>query len=224
MKELAEGVTLIAHGTANELQAVVDARWPLGPFMYEWARQRVTRSPLEGMPYQYCALYGLAQQFDGGHLLEIGVGLGFSAAMFAQGAPNGSVVSVDICAEFVERARASLADFPNATVRLGDSRSEETWADLPGPFDLLFVDGDHGPEMVKDLTWYNKLRVGGLMLVHDFDLVSPEHFPPVVLGVKAFMQSIGRTQPDVALIEAWGNKGPRGMVGFYRREGEEFHV
>jgi len=74
--------------------------------------------------------------------------------------------------------------------------------------------------MVRDLAWFNALRPGGLLLVHDFNYQSAQHLPDVVWGVMAFLRAIGRAQPDVLLMECWGNKGPRGLVGVVRREGE----
>jgi len=212
-------LTFIAHGTATELQARVDARWPLGPMVYHWVRQHVPRSPLEMQPYQACALYGLAQAYDGGHIVEIGCGLGFSAGMLAWGAPNAVITSVDIDPEHVQTARASLAAYPHVTVMQGDSH-DAALRDGLGPLDMVFVDGDHGPEMVRDLAWFNVLRPGGLLLVHDFNYQSAQHFPDVVWGVMGFLRTIGRAQPDVLLMECWGNKGPRGLVGVVRREGE----
>lgn len=56
--------------------------------------------------------------------------------------------------------------------------SHELGGVVDGPFDLLFLDGDHSYEAIhRDFTdWTPKLRPGGLLLMHD--VVHPVHEGP----------------------------------------------
>jgi predicted O-methyltransferase YrrM len=55
--------------------------------------------------------------------------------------------------------------------------------DVPREFDLIFIDGDHSPEAIKqDLDlWAHRVRIGGILSGHDYDLGM---FPGVVAEVK----------------------------------------
>ena len=84
--------------------------------------------------------------------------------------------------------------------------------------DMVFVDGDHD-HVVDDLPWFNLLRVGGLMLHHDYTPPTSATRPcrPVWNALNAFADVTGH-EPDVLLI------GPddEGMAGWYRRAGEVY--
>jgi len=47
---------------------------------------------------------------------------------------------------------------------------------VPNNIDLVFIDGDHSYEHVKQdiLTWKRKVRVGGLLTGHDYSLAFPD--------------------------------------------------
>ena len=80
---------------------------------------------------------------------------------------------------------------------------------------MIFVDGDHN-RIARDLPWFNRLQVGGLLLCHDY---SPEWewipSPVVYAELNGMADRLGRAF-DVRLVD----NGKVGMVGFYRRLGE----
>src|SRR5262249_18136574 len=107
-------------------------------------------------------------------VLEIGVRVGISTAALLLGAEEngGHVYSVDAdpgCGSVYE-------GHPLWTFIHGHSRddAERILRELP-QLDLLFIDGDHGREMVlNDLDAYGtRVRREGLILLHDTDLFAP---------------------------------------------------
>ena len=74
-------------------------------------------------------------------------------------------------------------------LHVADSRSAEP---LPGPVDLLFVDGDHSEEGVRaDFKhWSPQLRPGGHLLFHDA-VDAPDFVSPSVSGPAHVADSIG---------------------------------
>lgn len=54
--------------------------------------------------------------------------------------------------------------------------SIEGAADVPSDLDLVFIDGDHSYEHIKQdiLTWKEKVRPGGLLTGHDYSYAFPE--------------------------------------------------
>jgi len=98
-------------------------------------------------------------------------------------------------------------------VRLVPARSWDYLAAYAGPeLDLVFVDGDHGL-VVRDLPWFNWLRLNGLLLFHDYTPASSGKRPcaPVYETVRVFGDMLGR-EPDVLVVDDQGD----GMAGFYR--------
>jgi caffeoyl-CoA O-methyltransferase len=79
-------------------------------------------------------------------VLEIGTYSGYSAlSMAAALPPGGRLVTCEVEPRFAEVARRHIAASPYADrieVRVGPAL--ETLAELPGPFDLVFVDADKG--------------------------------------------------------------------------------
>jgi len=95
---------------------------------------------------------------DGDRILEIGTGSGYLTACLAR--LGGQVVSLDLHQEFVDRAKATLADqgFDNVELHCADAVQEVAG----GPFDVIAVTGSVSevPE-----SWKKLLRVGGRMFV-----------------------------------------------------------
>ncbi|CAA9274226.1 MAG: hypothetical protein AVDCRST_MAG54-3181 [uncultured Actinomycetospora sp.] len=77
-------------------------------------------------------------------VLEIGTFSGYSSLSMAAGLPaGGHIVSCEIDPEVAEVARGHIAASPYADrieIRVGPAL--DTVADLPGPFDLVFIDAD----------------------------------------------------------------------------------
>ena len=99
-------------------------------------------------------------------ILEIGTFTGYSAICLARGlAPGGTLLTLDINDEletmvrgfFEESGLASQIDY-----RLGNAR--ELLPDIPGPFDLIFIDADKFYYKAYYDLVIDKLRTGGILL------------------------------------------------------------
>lgn len=168
-------------------------------------------------PYQMAALYRLAQPYDGGRILEIGCYRGRSALMMALAAPHAKIVTMSPIREHVDAALVNTRKH-NITVLQGYSwdylrRDAHAW-------NMIFVDGDHR-QVARDLPWFNRLEIGGLMLFHDYTREHSTHkhrgFPEVCAAVDGLSKQLGRA-PDVKIIDAYNI----GMAGFYRKEKEQW--
>lgn len=123
-------------------------------------------------------LYGLARRLGPARVAEIGRFKGGSTFVLASAlAPGSEIFSYDLHVKLVgefsgadlDRAlggaldRYGLGDEVHLIV--GDSRTVEP----PGPFDLVFIDGDHSYEGVKAdyLHWRSAVKPGGHLLFHD---------------------------------------------------------
>jgi len=156
--------------------------------------------------YQAAALFELAKKYDGKPILEIGTFVGYSTSILAQACPNSHIITLNNAKNEIQDARKNLAKYSNATVLCTTS-----WDYLDiSPFDLgfIFVDGDH-VRVGKDLPWWNKLSVGGLMLFHDYSI--NEIY--VNLAVDTMGLKFGR-EPDVSIIDT----DKIGMAGFYKQD------
>jgi predicted O-methyltransferase YrrM len=108
-------------------------------------------------------LYRLARGIpDGSKILEIGTNRGRSTRALAAAAPECEIITVDIFSLW-------QGEIPENVAReIG--MSHEVAAKFDGPFDLIFIDGDHEAGWVeKDITsWLPKLKVGGIAIFHDY--------------------------------------------------------
>jgi predicted O-methyltransferase YrrM len=206
------------RGTADHIVDAVADVYPEAAAALRRARELVPACKREIWPHQAAALYGLACAADrpGGHILEIGTALGYSAAIMALAAPCSQIATLNPKALEHEQASDNLASLVGVDVLC--LRSDEYLAGYDGPeLDLVFVDGDHSRDGVTaDLAWWQWVRVGGLMLFHDVSPAGSKRAnPDVYTVVHEFGQRLGR-QPDVWIED----DGSVGMAGFYRREGE----
>jgi protein-L-isoaspartate(D-aspartate) O-methyltransferase len=129
----------------------------------------VTKRRLDGLPLssstEPCVMARMLDQLGvslGHHVLEIGAGSGYNAALLGWLAgPAGSVTTIDLDADTSARARRNLgrAGFGHVTVVQGDG-----WygAHDQGPFDRIEVTVG-----IWDLSphWVGQLRPGGILLV-----------------------------------------------------------
>ncbi|MFO7743382.1 MAG: class I SAM-dependent methyltransferase [Anaerolineae bacterium] len=176
------------------------------------ALRRAKGIPGQLLPYQAAALYSLVCSYDtpGAQILEIGTAAGYSAAVMAQAASRAQIVTVNAAGHQIPTAVENFLPWPNVQVCF--AVSWELLATYDGPeIDVVFVDGDHR-RALRDVPWFNRLTVGGLLLFHDYTRAGSL---PVVEAVQALAARLER-QPDVVIEDAQGV----GMAGFYRRMDE----
>ncbi len=165
-------------------------------------------------PYQYAAVYTLARRYDGGHILEIGGFKGRGTLILSLAAPKASIITLE--PYYFEETSKAAAGCKNVTVIKDYSfrylrKSRTAW-------DMVLVDGNH-KRIKQDLPWFNRLKVGGLILFHDYtpaDAVR-SRCPHVYAAVNDMGKSLGR-EPDVIVVDA----EKIGMAGFFRRKREGF--
>lgn len=110
-------------------------------------------------PFIGALMIDLLEVERGQHILEVGTGLGYQAAVLAE---LGALVwSVEIVEEFasVARERLALLDYDNVSVRVGDG--SRGWADH-APFDRILVTAA-SREVPQPLI--EQLKSGGKMVI-----------------------------------------------------------
>ena len=188
------------------------------PDVLKRARECVVQTKREIATYQAACLYVMAKQYNikGSQALEIGTATGYSAAILVQAMSEGLLTTLNPKqVEFVQ-AVDNLRGFHNVFVeRLRSWDYLVQWRHLNQKLDFIFVDGDHN-SVARDLDWFNELKVGGLMMFHDYSPAgSKRACPPVYDICNAMRDSLGRDF-DVIFIDDRNV----GMVGFYRQKGE----
>lgn len=148
-----------------------------------------------------------------GSALDIGTGEGSTAEVFARS--GAEVITIGIARPDIERLEFGLPgheglyvptvemwDFANE--RLAEMGVEVIRADtgtfpfdaLP-EFDLVFVDGCHSAEYVRndsEKAW-TRLKAGGLMMWHDYQPTDP----PLWAGVRDYLDGLAERLPMVHL-------------------------
>ncbi|MGH3876828.1 MAG: O-methyltransferase [Actinophytocola sp.] len=125
-------------------------------------------------------LYLLARAIRARTVVEFGTSFGISTLFLASAVRDnggGQVITTELQADKARRARASfdaagLGDLVD--LRVGDAR--ETLEDLPGPVDLVLLDGwlDLRAPILKLV--HPRLRPGALVIVDDIDLYQDQAF------------------------------------------------
>ena len=166
--------------------------------------------------YQACLLYVCANQFNvaGAQIMEFGTCWGWSAAIIANAAPKAKLVTMTPNVNHAKISTGQLAKYSN--VKVLEKSSVDLLDEYNGPeLDMLFVDGDHD-NIRLDMPWWDWMKIGGLMLHHDYTPKgAPRETPIVYNELNLFWKKLGRG-PDVLMIDDKGT----GMAGWYRREGE----
>lgn len=123
-------------------------------------------------------------------IVNIGCWHGATLACLRAGAPLARLIGVDIDFETPELL---FSDFERLH---GDSR--EVHAQVSGDIDLLFIDGDHHYEVIReDITnWLPKVRPDGLVIFHDYepasmDMVATPHLEGVRRAVDEWSGAAG---------------------------------
>jgi predicted O-methyltransferase YrrM len=192
-------------GRPDDLLRQIVQRCPAAGTALECSRN----IPAHLLSYQAAALYELACWREG-PVLDIGTFKGYSASLLAQAQPSQPVVTLNPCEAEAAEAMGYLAPWRNVTVLIAASWDVLDWYSGPD-LSLVFVDGDH-KQAARDVPWFDRLRVGGLLLFHDY---TPAQSPHVVEAVDGLATRLGRP-PDVLIVDMDGV----GMAGFCRREGE----
>ncbi|WP_370574771.1 class I SAM-dependent methyltransferase [Methanomethylovorans sp.] len=127
--------------------------------------------------------------------VEIGTRKGDFSKVLCESIPNLQLTCVDPWTAFrkvtqeqqddyYKKAYEALAPFNVRLLKMTSMRAVETYED--NSIDFAFVDGSHDFDdaMMDIILWSRKVRVGGIMAVHDYSM-----FPDVVRAVNAYVAS-----------------------------------
>lgn len=217
MFEKQEEVELKKIGNDNEIMTDIKRAWPNVEAVLGWTARHIPYIKRQITPYQGAVLAHFAHLYNrtGAQFLEIGTAIGYSACLMATAAPKATITTLNPKDGEFEKARDNLKI--RSTVKVVKATSEEFFTRPGGgPYDLIFVDGDHSYKMVRhDAMYFNRLRPGGLILFHDY---SPDGSArPSAGSFQALndLQEIYRPA-DIKII----GSGQVGMLGWIRQEGE----
>ena len=193
------------RGTAKTLESQFRMRSLTTPIL-------PTGQHMQMLPWQMYALHVITQTQcgHGSTILEIGTGFGTSAWMMAKASQLAKITTITNNSKEAVMARAFLAGSKTVTVVESDSLAYFEQG-RTARWDMIYLDADH-KHCMDDLHWFNRLRVGGLMMFHDY---SPNICPPVFEAIGALGEALGRS-PDIDLIDSGGI----GMAGFHRKRGD----
>jgi len=202
---------LVMGGTEDGLLEQLRCKYPDAPALPDVR--------MEMLHYQMVALWGLAraQCRKGGRILEIGTGCGGSAYMLAKAAPKAKIFSLTVSQEEGRVATELLGRQRLGNVKVLLKSSAEFLAEDSWEYDMIYVDGNHNA-IAEDLEWFNRLRVGGLLLCHDYSSERSRRASSIVFRtLNEFAQRLGRPL-DVQIVD----DDHTGMAGIYRREGDSW--
>jgi caffeoyl-CoA O-methyltransferase len=141
------------------------------------------------------------------NVLEIGTYAGYSALAMASGLPpDGRIVTCEIDAEHAAFAQRHIADSPHADrieIRLGPAL--DTVADLPGPFEFVFIDADKEGYPAYCEAVLPKLAPGGLIVadntLRDGEVLGPpDGWSAGTRAIAAFNDALVRDERVVAVM------------------------
>lgn len=168
------------------------------------------------LDYQAGWLYALTKARQPANILEIGTLVGYSAALMAMAAPKADIMTLNPNAREAEQAARNLEPYKNVRVGIIASWDYLVSQHAHDEYDMIFVDGDHR-QIERDLPWFNRLKVGGLMLFHDYSPADASHpCPPVYEALNRMAERLHGF--DVLIID----EGKTGMAGIVRRAGESW--
>lgn|GEM_PF-1370026 len=200
---------LVMGGTEAGLLGQLRFKFPDPP--------RLPDTRMEMLPYQMVALWGLArdQCWKGGRILEIGTGCGGSAYMLAKAAPKATITTLTVSQAGGQEAVELMIRHHLGNVQVLLRSSAEFLAEDGWEYDMVYIDGNHNA-ITEDLEWFNRLRLRGLLLCHDYSSEQSRRASPVVYRtLNEFAERLGRPL-DVEIVDTEHT----GMAGFYRRQGE----
>ena len=160
-------VQLEARGIRNELVLAAMRKVPrerfvpddLRQFAYSDGALPIGCDQTISQPYIVALMTESLGLKGGEHVLEIGTGSGYAAAVLAEIA--GDVITIECVKELADHARKSLTElhYDNVTVIEGDGTKGY---EASAPYDAIVVTAG-GPDVPKSLR--NQLKVGGRLLI-----------------------------------------------------------
>ena len=108
----------------------------------------------------------LVDNIQGNYYLEIGVAFGKSMSVVRHHYPELDIMGIDLTNHGVHKKLKEV------NIVYGDANKINA-----GPFDTLFIDGDHTYKgCLSDFVhWYNKVKPGGKIIFHDYKRPTSEH-------------------------------------------------
>lgn len=138
----------------------------------EWGRtERISLATLmrsASPPWKGQLLYALARQQRAARALELGTHLGLSTLYLAAALPTCELHTVEASAGLAQQAAKHFRLF-GVRVQQHVACFEEALQRLPGPWELVYLDGDHRSEALyryASIVW-EKLAPGGVLVCDD---------------------------------------------------------
>lgn len=211
-------IRLDLRGSAEYLTRELTTCFPAWDAIEHKAARHVRdRRRGEVLVEQAIAIAYLASQYDrsAASILEVGASHGYTAALMRLAAPQAEIVTLEPHRLRRSAARQNLRELAVAVrpevsmVWLEHCRRDGL------RYNMIFVDADH-KHIAEDLAWYDRLKIGGLFLHHDYSREGSAHpCPPVYDALNEFAEQLGHPA-DVLVIDDSGV----GMAGWYKRGGE----
>lgn len=146
------------------------------------------------------------------NIVEIGTGTGVSGLWMLKGAPQATLTSIDIEADFQQHAKHSFsaAGIPASRVRLITGRANEVLPRMnEESYDLVFVDAD--PLSVIEYVEHGLrlVRPGGIVAVaHALwrgHVADPAHRDDVVAGFRSLLKEISDSSAVISSLNPIGD-------------------
>lgn len=141
--------------------------------LFEQSLAHRTEHDCSAYPYEeYEKLVETVQLNSPKTVLEIGTGMGFTAAVIAQAAPNANITTIEKDPEHIEYAKQFwVANNVVQQITPIVAQAEVKLHELPGPFDFIFFDGYQ--IHYEFLPHYERLlRQGGILYLANNHLKS----------------------------------------------------
>lgn len=94
-------------------------------------------------------LYRLSAHYHPQRILELGTSVGLGTYMLAKGNPKAEITTVEGCPNTHKFVQGALAHFPN--IRCVNSAFTDFLQSNHTQYDLVYIDGDHRGEKVKEM-------------------------------------------------------------------------
>lgn len=184
-----------------KLRAYADSLVPARPAVVQAMEVRAVAEefPIVG-PASANFCYLIARLIGARRVFELGSGYGYSTAFFAKAiSENGGgevfhIVWDDGLSEDAKKSLGELA-YPNVSIHYHNAEAIETLRNTDGPFDLIFNDIDKDAYPAALPVIYEKLRVGGALLIDNMIwsgkvLEGEDDGTPETAGIKEFTKQI----------------------------------